>query len=161
MKLLLDTTYFLPAIGISVEGISEDAIIKLIKMGHQIFLNTITIFELAAKGAKYIVSGDIKSDRVIRGIRSIVYDEKIEKIPLYDTSILLTSFKLRKILEDFIDCLILSSAINKCDILVTEDKDIKCLEEKEEYQKIIKTINPKFKIQTLNEILTKNPSNKF
>lgn len=155
LKLLLDTTYFLPAIGIAIEEISEDAIIKLIKMEHQIFLNTITIFELSAKGAKYIVSGDIESDRVARGIRSIVYNEKIEKIPLYDTSILLTSFKLRKILEDFIDCLILSSAINKCDILVTEDEDIRCLEEKKEYQEIKKPINPKFKIRTLNEVLTK------
>jgi PIN domain nuclease of toxin-antitoxin system len=153
LKLLLDTTYFFPVIGISIKGIQEDAIIKLIKKGYEISLSNITIFELSAKGAKYVATGDIESHRVIRGIRAIVYDEKIEKIPLYDTSILLTSFELRRILEDFVDCLILSSAINKCDILVTEDKDIKCLEEEKEFKKIIKLINPKFKIQTLIDIL--------
>jgi len=108
LKLLLDTTYFFPVIGISIKGIQEDAIIKLIKKGYEISLSNITIFELSAKGAKYVATGDIESHRVIRGIRAIVYDEKIEKIPLYDTSILLTSFELRRILEDFLNCLILS-----------------------------------------------------
>ncbi len=153
MKLLLDTTYFFPAIGISIKEIQEDAIIKLINKGYEISLSNITIFELSAKGAKYVATGDIEPHRVVRGIRAIVYVEKIKKIPLYDTSILLTSFELRRILEDFVDCLILSSAINKCDILVTEDKDIKCLEEEKEFKKIVKLINPKFKIQTLIDIL--------
>ena len=53
-------------------------------------------------------TGDIESHRVIRGIRAIVYVKKIEKIPLYNTSILLKSFELRRILEDFLNCLILS-----------------------------------------------------
>lgn len=50
-----------------------------------------------------------------------------------DTNIFFSATE--EVAEDFIDCLILLLAINKCDILITEDKDIKCLEEKEEYQK--------------------------
>jgi len=42
---------------------------------------------------------------------------------MYDTSVPSTVFKLRKMLDDLIDCLILSSAIDKADALVTEDKD--------------------------------------
>ena len=44
MKLLLDTTYLLPAIGISVKNLPKDTAIKLMHQGHQIFINNITIF---------------------------------------------------------------------------------------------------------------------
>lgn len=44
MKLLLDTTYLLPAIGISVRELQEDALSK----------SEISIFELPAEGAKHI-----------------------------------------------------------------------------------------------------------
>jgi len=38
--------------------------------------------------------------------------------------ILTTAFKLRKVLDDFIKCIILSSAINNADVLITEDEQI-------------------------------------
>ena len=153
MRLLLDTTYLLPIIGISIRGLPEDALIKLIKGGHQISISDVTIFELSAKGAKYIATGSLTAERVSRGIRAIVYDDRILRIPIHDTTILLTAFKLRKSLSDFIDCLILSSAINRSDILVTEDEDIQNLRKKREFQELLKAINPKFRIQTLIEIL--------
>jgi len=56
-------------------------------------------------------------------------------------------------LSDFIDCLILSSAISQSDAIVTEDKDIQNLREKEEFNAIVATINPKLKIQTLTNML--------
>jgi hypothetical protein len=56
-------------------------------------------------------------------------------------------------LNDFIDCLILSAAINRCDILLTEDKDIQDLKKNKEFNELRKTINPKFKIQLLTETL--------
>ena len=39
MKLLLDTTYLLLAIGISIKGLPNDVLIKLLKKGHKIFKN--------------------------------------------------------------------------------------------------------------------------
>ena len=148
----MDTSYLLPAIGISVKDFPQDAPIILIGEGHQISISDITIFELSAKGAKHVALGTISADRVSRGIRAIVYDDRIERLPIHDSSILLTAFKLRTILNDFIDCLILSSAINQNNILVTEDEDIHHLKEKREFQELLQTINPEFKIQILKDI---------
>ncbi|MFQ6087010.1 MAG: PIN domain-containing protein [Candidatus Bathyarchaeia archaeon] len=153
MRLLLDTTYLLPAIGISIKGLPKDAPIKLIKKGHQISISNITIFELSAKGAKHIAIGNLTAERVSTGIRAIVYDDRITRIPIHDSSVLLTAFKLRRTLSDFIDCLILSSAINRNDVLVTEDEHIQNLRKNREFQELLQTTNPKFKIQTLTDTL--------
>ncbi|MBS7653449.1 MAG: PIN domain-containing protein [Candidatus Bathyarchaeia archaeon] len=153
MKILLDTTYFLPAIGISVRNLMKDAPVKLIQEGYKIFIVNITIFELSAKGAKYIAEGKIPAERVIRGIRAIAYNETINIIEMQESTILLTAFKFRKILDDFIDCLILSSAINQCDALITEDTHIHNIKENKIYQEIVLTKNPKFEALRLKEIL--------
>lgn len=153
MRLLLDTAYLLPAIGASIKGLPEDAPIKLISSGHQISMSDITIFELSAKGAKHITLGTLTAERVSRGIRALVHDDRIERIPIHDGSVLLAAFKLRRMLSDFIDCLILSSAINRNDILVTEDGDIHDIREKREFKELLQTINPQFKIQTVKDVL--------
>ena len=153
MKLLLDTTYFLPAIGISIKELPNDAPIKLIAKGHQISISDISLFELSAKGAKHITDGTLTPERVTRGIKAIVYDDAIETIPIHGNNLLLTSFKLRRILNDFIDCLILSSAINQCDTLITEDSDIQNLKKNKEFNELLTTTNTAFKIQKLTEIL--------
>ena len=59
MKLLLDTTYLLPAIGISIKELPKDAPIKLIQKGNRISICDISIFELSAKGAKHISAGTL------------------------------------------------------------------------------------------------------
>lgn len=153
MKLLLDTTYFLPAIGILVKNLPKDAPIKLIQKGHQIFISDITIFELSAKAAKYTATGKIPAERAARGIRAIVYSETINTIQTHESTTLITAFKLRQTLNDFIDCLLLSSAINQCDALITEDNNIHDIKEDKIYQEIILTKNPKFKILKLKEII--------
>ena len=151
MKLLLDTTYLLPAIGISVKELPRDALIRLIQRGNRICICDISIFELSAKGAKYVSAGTLLPERVTRGIRAVVYDEAIETIPTYESKLLLTAFKIRSMLNDFIDCLILSAAIDRCDILLTEDEDIQDLKKNREFNELRTTINPKFKIQSLTE----------
>jgi len=153
LRLLLDTTYLLPAIGISVKGLPSDAPIELIRKGHKIFISDISIFELSAKGAKHITAGTLSGERVTKGVRAIVYDETIETVPMHESTLLLTAFKLRGMLNDFIDCLILSSAINRCDLLITEDNDIKKLNGNKEFKDVLATTNPEFKIKTINETL--------
>jgi PIN domain nuclease of toxin-antitoxin system len=152
LKLLLDTTYFLPAIGISIRELPNDAPIKLIAKGHQISISDISIFELAAKGAKHITDGTLTPERVTRGIKAIIYDDTIEIISIHDNDLLLTSFRLKSILNDFIDCLILSLAINQCDAIITEDNDIQNLKKNKESSELQKTTNSTFKIQKLTEI---------
>ncbi|MBI4258328.1 MAG: hypothetical protein HY619_05170 [Thaumarchaeota archaeon] len=153
MRLLLDTTYLLPAIGIVIKGIPKDAAISLTQKGHQICISDISIFELSAKGAKHIAEEALSPERVARGIRAIVHDEELEKITIYEDTILLTAFKLRNMLSDFIDCLILSSAMNRCDFLVTEDSKIQNLKEDKEFNEMLGNINPKFRIQRLADSL--------
>jgi PIN domain nuclease of toxin-antitoxin system len=153
LRLLLDTTYFLPAIGISIKELPKDVPIKLIQKGNRISICDISIFELSAKGAKHISAGILPAERVTRGIRAIIYNETIETIPMYESTLLLTAFKLRSILNDFIDCLILSAAINRCDILLTEDQDIQELKRNKEFNELRMAINPKFKIQSVTESL--------
>ena len=152
MKLLLDTTYLLPAIGVSIKGIPEDMAIQLIERGHQITISDITIFELSAKGAKYVSFGTLTAERVSRGVRAIVYDDKIERISLHDTSVLLTAFKLRRTLSNFIDCLILSSALNRTDALISEDKDVHELWGKRDIRSLFQMTNPEFEIRTVKDI---------
>ena len=153
MKLLLDTTYFLPAIGVSVKQLPKDAPLRLIAKGHQISISDISIFELSAIGAKHITNKTLTPERVTKGLRAIIYDDTVESIPIHDRQILFTSFKLRSILDDFIDCLILSSAINQCDALITEDSDILNLNKNKEFNELLATANSKFKIRKLAEIL--------
>jgi PIN domain nuclease of toxin-antitoxin system len=153
LKLLLDTTYFLPIIGISVKNLPKDAPTKLMHKKHQIFISDITIFELSAKGAKYAASGLIPPERISRGIRALIYNETIKILPIHESTILHTAFKLRNILSDFIDCLILSSAINNCDALITEDNDIQNIKENKNLKEIAAIKNPKFQILKLTEIL--------
>jgi len=151
LKLLVDTTYLLPAIGISVKGIPSDGAIRLIQEGHEIYASAVSIFELSAKGAKHIFERRLSGERVARGIRAIVHDGTITMIPIHDSALLLTAFKLRSMLSDFIDCLILASAMNQCDAVITEDKDIKDLESSTEFDSLKAGTNPEFKIQRLAE----------
>jgi len=147
MKILLDTSYLLPIIGISVKDLPRDAIIRLAEKGYEISLSEISLFELTANGAKYVTNGRLSAQRVCRGINAIIHDDRIRVIRIYDTPILMTAFKLRKFLNNFIDCLILSSAINNTDALITEDEPIHELEEE------VKTFKHNLRIHKLNEIL--------
>jgi PIN domain nuclease of toxin-antitoxin system len=153
LKLLLDTTYFLPTIGVSIKEIQKDALLTLIAKKHQISMSQITIFELSAKGAKYIKEGQLSPERVTRGISAIIYNDAIETIPMHDTTILQTAFKLRKMLNDFIDCLILSSAMNNSEAIITEDKEIQSLRKSSEFYGLVADSNPGFKVLKLIEII--------
>jgi len=103
--------------------------------------------------SKHITAGKLSSERVARGIRAIVYDGMITMIPFHESALLLTAFKLRILLSDFIDCLILASAINHCDALITEDTDIRNLKKDEEFNALCTRTNPRFTVQKLTETI--------
>ena len=58
MKLLLDTSYLLPAIGVSIRHLPQALVRDLRARGHHISICTITMFELAAKGARLVRDED-------------------------------------------------------------------------------------------------------
>ena len=87
-------------------------------------------------------------------------DKTVEKIPIHKGEIMRrhqfaggarSRGKLLQKLNDFIDCIILSSALNNCDVLVTEDNEIHALTENQEYLDLVLALNPAFKIQRLTD----------
>jgi len=153
LKLLLDTTYFLPTIGVSIKEMQKDALLTLIAKKHQIAMSQITVFELSATGAKYIKENQLSPERVTRGISALIYNDDIETIPMHDATILQTAFKLRNMLNDFIDCLILSTAMNRSEAIITEDNEIQSLKKNTQFHNLISDLNPGFKILKLTEII--------
>lgn len=109
---------------------------------------------MAAKGAKLVNDGLLTPERVTRGIRTIAYNDEIQTIEIHESKTLLMAFKLRKNLPDFIDCLILSSAIGNCDALATEDSDILALKDNKEFEDLLTAENPHFKIQKLANLIS-------
>ncbi len=153
MNIVLDTTYLLPLIGISVNEIPDDVVLKLLNEGYGLRISKVTIFELIAKGAKYVRLGILSPMRVIRGVKAIVHNDRIEKIELDNADILYTSFKLRKHLEDYIDCIILSTAIHYADIMLTEDSELLALPKKQWFKEIIENINPNLRITSYKALI--------
>ena len=153
MRIHLDTTYLLPLIGIRVKEISSEDFDKLLEKEFKLYINQISIFELCAKGAKYIAKGLLSMERVIRGVNAIVYGEEFKKVPFNETKVMELSFKVRKLLTDYVDCIILSSAIANCEVLITEDEDILMLRKNRELLRILEEMNPDFKILSLKDFI--------
>lgn len=91
----------------------------------------------------------LTEEGVIRGINVIVYGEEFKKF--HSTKVIEFSFKIRKLLIDYIDCIILSSAIVNCKVLITEDEDVLMLRESDGFMKLLKDANPEFRILSLKE----------
>jgi len=155
MKILLDTMYFMPAIGVSVKGIPANAVIRLLSNGKQLAISELSLFELSAKGAKYASDGKIPQEEVLKGVRAIIHDEQVAKIPAYEEEQLEIAIELQRFMKDFIDCLIVSSALTYCDCLITEDNLVHDLRTTESYKQLITSHNSKFTIQKLSETLSK------
>jgi len=144
LKLLLDTTYLLPALGITVRSIPQILLQDLQQRGHEISISAITIFELAAKGAKLVSDGRLSADRVERGLAAILTDDTINQIAFQESEILKRAIVLRSIKVDFIDCLILASAASRTDALVTEDKELRDLAMREDARALLNPMNIAF-----------------
>jgi predicted nucleic acid-binding protein len=154
LRILLDTTYVLSAIGVAVKEVPSDAVERLIARDDELFLSDISLFELSAKGARYIFEGSLPAERVTRGINAISYDDSITKLRSYETSTLRLALKLRAMLGDFIDCLIVASAANHCEILITEDDDIHRLKREKAFQELMTAAGSACKIMRMAEVLS-------
>lgn len=62
---------------------------------------------MTAKGAKYVALGALPPEKVTKGVRALTYNESVQKIEMHESTILHVAFKIRSLLNDFIDCLIL------------------------------------------------------
>jgi len=148
MRILLDTTYLMPAIGVRVKEISPDTLSLIRRGSHETAISEVSLLELSAKGAKLVASGALTAERVSRGVTATRRDVDLEKIQYTDEDVLRTSIVLRGWHSDYLDCLILSSAINRCDVLLTEDTLIHALSREEHYRGLVGEINPEFAVSS-------------
>jgi PIN domain nuclease of toxin-antitoxin system len=118
--LIIDTTYLLPltSIGIDTDLLKamEDNRIKLDI--STLSISSISIFELQAKAAKL----DIPTVHTIEAIEVIDTVFKIQ--PFYNGKIVQVSYELLSYIKDYIDCIIVATAIVLKEDLITEDSKI-------------------------------------
>lgn len=146
-KILVDTTYFLPLAGIMLEGIDPKIILKLLSgNNYQIQVAEITLFELAAKGAKLATETELTYQEVLMGIDTLRYDTRVTiQTWTNDPTILELAYVLRTCHADFIDCLVLATAISSAEIFATYDEEFyKKLLEQKKILNTITTMNPQF-----------------
>ena len=123
--MIIDTTYLLPLVGISVD---KDLFLTLEKSNSSFSLDDtlvseISLFEIQAKCAKLSIS-----HTVVNGAISEI-SSNFEIVPFNESRVIEVSFRLREKLPDYIDCVILSSAISRRKELLTEDSKILALKE--------------------------------
>ncbi len=115
--MIIDTTYLLTLSRIEI----DTDLLKAIAEGkteigfEDLAINQISIFELQAKAAKL----EITPEYVIEAVEAINKTLRVE--PFDKPEIIEMSLKLRKDIQDYIDCIILATAITQKEDLITED----------------------------------------
>ena len=155
MKILCDSSYFFPLIKIKVQQSSPD-IISLIHQNEALELqySTITLFELSAKGARMIKSGKLTSTDVIDGINALISWKNIISLDPWNGEVQRLAFEFRKDHSDYIDCLVVASAVVYADVFISEDITIKDLL-KVKWKNNVREINTDFKIMNSDQLKTK------
>jgi len=129
--LIIDTTYLLPLARIGVEtdllrAVVEGRVRRDVSL-RNLKVNLISLFELQAKAAKL----GVPPRTIVEAINVIL--RSFQVIPFYKAEIVETAHKLRRILTDYIDCVIVATAATLREDLVSEDQDI--LSHREELEK--------------------------
>lgn len=150
-RLLLDTTYLLPAVGVKLGGELDRTLVAAQDAGHEVWISDITVFELLAKGAKLVEAGKLSEERLALGVRGILADGSIRKASAYEEDVAETSVKLRRYHRDFVDCLIVASALEHCDGLVTEEE----FEDEPDLVRFIEEMSPSFRVLKAKELARK------
>ncbi len=119
--MIIDTTYLSPLSRISIDTDLLRAIVEN-KVGSDVALedlavSSISIFELQAKAAKL----KINPEYVSKAVSSIHDSFRIE--PYDHPAVVKSSFELKSIFSDYIDCIIVATAISLKEELVTEDSN--------------------------------------
>ncbi|MEM3398065.1 MAG: PIN domain-containing protein [Nitrososphaerota archaeon] len=137
--MIIDTTYLLPLPRIAIDTDLLEAIAKgraSLKF-EEIAINSISIFELQAKAARLSVPAEF----VIKAVEVIINSFKI--IPFYRNDIIELSYQLRTIIPDYLDCVIVATAVAEKENLVTEDSLILAQADKLEKEYGIKVMSYK------------------
>lgn len=124
MKILIDTSYFLPLIKIAIENVPQNLLISILSESkHKYYYSTLSIFELTAKGLQISSqSGKITPQDIRIGIDALQNDPRLTKLSyIHNPFIIELASQFRTIHKDTIDCLIFSTAICTCECIITMD----------------------------------------
>ena len=129
--MILDTTYLLPLARIQV----DTDLLKAIADGkanlklEEVTVNLISVFELQAKAARLMVPPRF----VIDAVKAILGAFRVE--PSHRHEIVDVAFGLKKLITDYVDCVIVATAVVLKENLATEDSHILSMRERisEEY----------------------------
>ncbi len=122
MKVLLDTTYLLPAIGIEVD-LPSDMLEQLLSSNHSLIINELSLFELFGKASRHMAGNETAQERFYTGMKSIL-SSKIGIKPIFTRDTLPLVRELQEKLNDLPDCPIVATAMVYAEVLLTEAEDI-------------------------------------
>lgn len=149
MKIMIDTSYFLPLIKVGIENIPDKLLIDLLsKSSNNYYYSTLTLFELTAKGLKIVSKGNQISPQDIRvGIDTLKNDIRLTDISFTDNPLIIElASHLKGIHNDTIDCLIFATAISSCECIITMDEAFfDQLNKSSQLKKKVRKINNTFK----------------
>ena len=128
MRIMLDTTYILPFVGVDVKGgATFENMLELLDSGHHFCASELSLFETLGK-ARALIRDERSRRRVEEGLKAVLGSDRLELLPVMDEEtvplILDLLFEGRK---DLPDAVIAASAMMHADILLTESKDIPAL----------------------------------
>jgi len=112
---ILDTTYLLPLVGVAVKNDLLRAIVEGRVKGitlDNLAISQISLFEIQAKSVKLRIP--------VERVRAIT--STLEVIPFYSKPVIKYSFELYELLGDYVDSVIVATAISTRKAFITEDK---------------------------------------
>jgi PIN domain nuclease of toxin-antitoxin system len=153
MKVFLDSSFFFSFIRVDIKKISKRDIGNLLRnKNHEIFCSELVYFELSAKASKFIDQGILNMEDLLDGISFINNNIRINKIPMQYPEILILAQEFRKTHRDYIDCIILASAIKSSDVFLTMDAEL-LGKIRMKWEKLILKDNPNFSAKSISEFI--------
>jgi len=115
--LILDTTYLLPLVRVAIDTDLLEAIVqrKTHLRFEEVAVSLISIFELQAKAAKLMIPAKF----AVKAVEAILTTFRVK--PFYEPEVIETSYEIRRLIPDYIDCVIVATAAVLKEDLATED----------------------------------------
>lgn len=115
--MIIDTTYLLPLAGISIDTDLLESIARgrVSLRFEELAVSLISVFELQAKATKLMVPAKF----ITKAVEAILASFRVE--PFYKSEVVEVSYELRKLIPDYVDCVIVATAVTLKEGLVTED----------------------------------------
>jgi PIN domain nuclease of toxin-antitoxin system len=153
MRVFLDSTYFFPLIGLAVKSVERDVVAFLLSLEDvELLCSTITLFELSAKGARLVQSGVLSESDVVEGVLALQHSRETAVRHPWTGEVQRLAMYFRKGHPDYVDCLILASAVVHAERFISEDMTIQELVQRS-WMKAISDINNDFAVLSSREAM--------